>query len=228
MAVGQLIGIVAAGGAVGAEAAAAVSELGLPVRLGARRHDALAAARRRCAGPADLVRLDVSDPDRLSRFCAGCEVVVNCAATDAVLRATVAAAALASGAHYVDPGGDEGFRARLAAVPGLAVRAAVLAAGAQPGLTALVPRWLAAQDLEPPFALTVYTVTMDRMTRGAAEEFLLSLGEERPGPAGGLAARRAGPGTGPDSAVPGGHADRLPLSERRGGTAGPEPRPARG
>ncbi len=215
MAVGQLIGIVAAGGAVGTEAAAAVSELGLPVRLGARRHDALAAARRRCAGSADLVRLDLSDPDRLSRFCVGCEVVVNCAATDAVLRAAVAAAALASGAHYVDPGGEEGFRARLAAVPGLAVRAAVLAAGAQPGLTALVPRWLAAQDLEPPSALTVYTVTMDRMTRGAAGEFLLSLGEERPDAAG--VRRRpgdAGPGIGPDPAVPDGQADRLPLSER--------------
>jgi hypothetical protein len=101
--------------------------------------------------------------------------------TDAALRAKVAATALAGGAHYLDPGGDEAFRARLACAAGLTARAAVLAAGAQPGLTALVPRWLAAQDLEPPFSLTVYTVTMDWMTRGAAAEFLLSLGDGQPG-----------------------------------------------
>jgi hypothetical protein len=172
-----LVGILGAGGAVGAEVAAAMGELDVRVRLGARRWRALAAAARCCDQPAELVLLGADDEASLRRFCAGCAVVVNCAVTQAGVRETVAAAVLASGAHYLDPGGDDALRDRLEGEPALAARTAILAAGVQPGLTALVPRWLAAQDLSPPLTLTGYTATMDRMTPSSAAEFLLSLGD---------------------------------------------------
>jgi hypothetical protein len=173
-----LIGVLGAGGAVGGFVAAEVSRLGLGrLRLGARRPDTTRALRDRCGASAEIVVADAGDAGRLAAFCSGCRIVVNCTGGHGQDRADVAAAALASGADYVDPGGDDALRARLSARPLPAGRVALIAAGVRPGLTELLPRWLAAQGLEPPLTLTAYLGTMDRMTRASAEDFLLSLSE---------------------------------------------------
>jgi hypothetical protein len=51
----------------------------------------------------------------------------------------------------------------------------VVGAGVLPGLSGLVPRWLAAPALDPPTTLTAYVATLDRMTPSSAREFLLSV-----------------------------------------------------
>jgi hypothetical protein len=176
---GPVIGVLGATGAVGgavARVAAAAREVGV-VRLGARRSGALRPLLAGLDGRAEAVEVEVGDPASLARFCAGCRVLVNCVGPLVPGRADVATATWAAGGDYLDPGGDERLHrelvARLAAAP--VSRAAVLGAGVMPGLSGLVPRWLAAQDLAPPLRLTGYVATLDRMTPATAAEFLLSL-----------------------------------------------------
>ena len=45
------------------------------------------------------------DEASLARFCGQCFLVINCAGPASAVRERVAAAALAGGCHYVDPGG---------------------------------------------------------------------------------------------------------------------------
>ena len=49
--------------------------------------------------------MDVFDEASLARFCGQCSLVINCAGPASAVRERVAAAALAGGCHYVDPGG---------------------------------------------------------------------------------------------------------------------------
>lgn len=170
------IGIVGAAGAVGRSAARALAAVGLRerLRLGGRRPAALAAD-----GPGGRVEtapVDLDQPASLAAFCRGCRVVVGC--TPAYLTGDrVAAAALAAGADYVDAGGDDELRERLARHdPAAGGRTALLAAGAMPGVSGLLPRWLARRELDVPVALTGYAWTLDRITPGSAADFLRSLG----------------------------------------------------
>jgi hypothetical protein len=88
----------------------------------------------------------------------------------------VACAALAAGAHYVDPAGDETLHAALSDRP-LAARGqiALLSAGMVPGWSALLGRALAAAAQERPQSLTVYAGGRDRFTLNAAADFVTSL-----------------------------------------------------
>jgi hypothetical protein len=128
-------------------------------------------------GDGDAAAVDVWDPASLARFCAGCRVVVNCAGPSYRVLDRVALAALAAGADYVDPGGDAPVQRRLASL-NLASRGrtAVLCAGLMPGLTGLLPRWLAGQGFTRATQLTAYVGLVDRLTPIGAAEYLLSLG----------------------------------------------------
>jgi hypothetical protein len=172
-----LIGVVGATGAVGAAVARAVATAGSAVvRLGARRPDALRPLLAELGERAEAVGVDADEPDSLERFCAGCRVVVNGVGPLAASRVAVAAMAWRAGGDYVDPGGGEALPRELDRIDRPGARAAVVAAGAMPGLTGLVPRWLAAQGFDRPHSLTAYVSTMDRMTPASAAEFLLGLG----------------------------------------------------
>jgi hypothetical protein len=76
----------------------------------------------------------------------------------------------------VDPGGDEPVHRRLA--PRDLARegfAAVLNAGLMPGLTGLLPVWLA-RDFDKVSGLVVHVGLVDRLTPAGAGDYLLSLG----------------------------------------------------
>ncbi|WP_018657625.1 saccharopine dehydrogenase NADP-binding domain-containing protein [Actinomadura flavalba] len=116
-----------------------------PLRVGGR--DAGRAAEVCASHPgAEPVRADLADAAGLAAFCAGCDVVVNCAGPSYRVLDRVARAALAAGAHYVDAAGDVVALDALADGPParLADRAAVFSAGLMPGLSGLLPRVLAA------------------------------------------------------------------------------------
>lgn len=150
-----MIGVLGASGEVGRATVRLLEAAGLgAVRTGGRREHA-----------------------DLERFCSGCRVVVNC--TAAPDRERVAAAAMLAGAHYVDPGGDGAMAREIARI--CRKRTAVLAAGASPGLTGLLPRWLAASGSGRPQALTGYACAMDRFSPGSAADFLRSLGRDESG-----------------------------------------------
>ncbi|MGV9380272.1 saccharopine dehydrogenase NADP-binding domain-containing protein [Nonomuraea sp. NPDC003707] len=173
-----MIGVLGGYGAVGGAAARLLA--GHPgLRVGGRDG---AAARRfvdaDLGGHGEAWQVDALDAAELARFCAGCQVVVNCAGPSYLLRDRVARAAFAAGADYVDAAGDAAAFAQADA--GAQGRTAVLSAGMLPGLTGLVPRHLAA--LASPNAglrLDVYTGGLDRLTPAAAGDFLLAGQEER-------------------------------------------------
>ncbi|MFE9655844.1 saccharopine dehydrogenase NADP-binding domain-containing protein [Micromonospora sp. NPDC006431] len=173
-----VVGVVGAAGAVGAAAVAELHRRGrYALRLAGRRRaplDALCHGLAATGGsPPTAEVLDIADTDALHRYCAGCDVVLNCAGPAYLVEDRVARAALAAGADYVDAAGDdvlwEQARALLARAPG---RTAVISAGMMPGLSALLPRYLAATLLDPPRALLGYLGGRDRFTATAAADYL--------------------------------------------------------
>ncbi|RSN63555.1 hypothetical protein DMH01_13385 [Amycolatopsis sp. WAC 04182] len=141
-----MIGVLGATGDVGRHAAGFLERLGIgPVRAGG---SAVA---------------DFRDPASLDRFAAGCEVLVNCAGPAHAVGDRVAEAARRAGAHYVDASGDDPVEVHNG-------RTALLSAGLQPGLTAILPRWLA-RDAEV-HDLKVWLGVSDLFSRCAAEDYL--------------------------------------------------------
>ncbi|MEU9731646.1 saccharopine dehydrogenase NADP-binding domain-containing protein [Streptomyces sp. NPDC048002] len=174
-----VIGVLGASGAVGR---AAVRELRLlghtGLRLGGRTTSALCAvAEEGPAGRDETVWADATAPDGLRAFTEGCDIVLNCVGPTYRLRATVALAALAAGAHCVDVAGDDPAAEDLSgpADPARDGRSAVLSAGALPGLSSLLPRWLARQGLDRATALTAYCGGLETCSPTVAHDLMLSL-----------------------------------------------------
>ncbi|HEV2999387.1 MAG TPA: saccharopine dehydrogenase NADP-binding domain-containing protein [Solirubrobacteraceae bacterium] len=93
----------------------------------------------------DVRAVDVFDDRSLAALCADCDVVVNCAGPSAAVRDRVARAAVAAGAHYVDPGGDEEVVAALVdswREPADRGLSCVFYAGWIPGLSGVLVRWV--------------------------------------------------------------------------------------
>lgn len=129
-----VVGLLGGAGAVGRAAAERLAGVG-ELRVGGRNPDRAAAV------PGGVpVRVDLHDPAGLAAFCAGCDVVLNCAGPSHLVLDGVARAALAAGAHYVDAAGD---LPALRALGPVRDRAAVFSAGLTPGLSGLLPRLLA-------------------------------------------------------------------------------------
>ncbi|GIG40586.1 saccharopine dehydrogenase NADP-binding domain-containing protein [Cellulomonas phragmiteti] len=169
-----LVGVVGASGAVGSAAARALHASGeVRLRLGGRRPEPLDDLARELGGDAQVATADVRDAASLAVFSAGCDVVLGCAGPSYALGDRVARAALAAGADHVDVTGDEAVRTALAGDPLPARRRVVVSAGLLPGLSALLPRWLAARH--GLHALRAYAGGLERCTPAAAGDLLLSL-----------------------------------------------------
>ncbi|SFP69255.1 Saccharopine dehydrogenase NADP binding domain-containing protein [Actinomadura madurae] len=149
------IGVLGASGTVGRVAVDRLASWDLgDLRLGGRDLDRAAEVGARVPrARTEPVRVDLNDADALRAFCAGCDVVVNCAGPSYLVLDTVARAALAGGAHYVDAAGDAAAADALGQGPARR-KAAVFSAGLMPGLSGLLPRLLAADG--PPSRLDLY------------------------------------------------------------------------
>lgn len=177
-----MIGVIGATGSVGSAAVAHLHRLGVgPLRIGARRTAPL--EKMAADFPAETVVVDARDPAALATFCADCAVVLNCAGPTYELEDTVAAAALAAGAHCVDVAGDDPVHEALAHRD-LRGRTVVLSAGTLPGLSSLLPRWLAATELDRADALSAWVGGVEHCSPVVAVDMMLSL---RTGGAGGQA-----------------------------------------
>ncbi|TDE56532.1 hypothetical protein E1295_10215 [Nonomuraea mesophila] len=168
-----MIGVAGVTGTVGRRAVSVLAGLGAgPLRLGGRRPAEL----ERIAATlpdASVHRLDLDDPESMDRFCSGCHTVLNCAGPSYLILDALARAALRGGADYVDVSGDEPVHERLS-VLGLASRRAVLSAGVLPGLSGLIPRWMAA-GFDRVDALTTYIGGLERCSPGSATDMILSM-----------------------------------------------------
>lgn len=163
-------------GAVGAAALEAIAERRptMRLRIGGRNKEHAAALLHKLDIQGEVRRVDLQDGRSLADFCRGARLVLNCAGPSYRVLDRVAWAAMAAGANYVDPGGDEPVFESLHR-PGTFTGTAVLTAGMQPGLTGLLPQHLA-RSISDPRALTAYVGTMDRLTPAGAADYLLSLG----------------------------------------------------
>ncbi|SFE62330.1 Saccharopine dehydrogenase NADP binding domain-containing protein [Actinopolyspora alba] len=163
-------------GAVGAAALEAIAERrpDVTARVGGRDEARADALLDELGIGGESQRVDLRDGRSLADFCRGARLVLNCAGPSYQVLDRVAWAAMAAGADYVDPGGDEPVCDALRR-PGSFTGTAVLTAGMQPGLTGLLPRHLA-RPMSDPRALTAYVGTMDRLTPAGAADYLLSLG----------------------------------------------------
>ncbi|WP_329130614.1 saccharopine dehydrogenase NADP-binding domain-containing protein [Streptomyces sp. NBC_00670] len=174
-----VIGVLGASGAVGRAAVHALRALGhTGLRLGGRTPSALCAVAQEEPGSHDeTVWADADAPQGLRAFTEGCDIVLNCAGPTYRLRATVASAALAAGAHCVDVAGDDPAAEDLSkdGDPARDGRTVVLSAGALPGLSSLLPRWLAGQGLDTVSALTAHCGGLESCTPTVARDLMLSL-----------------------------------------------------
>ncbi|MFF2523476.1 saccharopine dehydrogenase NADP-binding domain-containing protein [Streptomyces liangshanensis] len=173
-----LIGVLGASGAVGRAAVRELRALGhTGLRLGGRTEAALHEIADEDPAGAETVRADATAPDGLRAFTEGCDIVLNCAGPTYLLRATVASAALAAGAHCVDVAGDDPAAEDLLkhGDPARDGRTVVLSAGALPGLSSLLPRWLAGQGLDHASALTAYCGGLETCSPTVARDLVLSL-----------------------------------------------------
>lgn len=155
-----VVGVIGAGGAVGRAAASQLlAWRDLDVRLAGRR--------------GALVDVDVDDAGALARFVGGCAVIVNCAGPAIAIGDRVARAAFAAGADYVDAADHGALAAALADRP--QARIAAIGAGFLPGLSALLPRLLAAEHPGRRRQLVGWCGGLGRFTPTAALDYLAGL-----------------------------------------------------
>ncbi|MEV8066815.1 saccharopine dehydrogenase NADP-binding domain-containing protein [Streptomyces sp. NPDC085995] len=174
-----VIGVLGASGSVGRAAVGELRALGHSgLRLGGRTASALCeVAEENPGGHDETVWADATAPDGLRAFTEGCDIVLNCVGPTYRLRATVASAALDAGAHCVDVAGDDPAAEDLlkGGDPARDGRTVVLSAGALPGLSSLLPRWLAGQGLDGVTALTAYCGGLEPCSPTVAHDLMLSL-----------------------------------------------------
>lgn len=165
-----LVGIVGATGGVGTSVVRHLrGHPALALRLGARdagRARALAAS---TGGNVEATGVDVHDHAALAAFCAGCRVIVNCAGPARAIGATVGRAAFAAGADYVETSGYAALE-----LPRNGCRA-VLSAGMYPGLSGLLPRYLAAEGFDTLICLTMFIGGCEELSATAALDYLDAL-----------------------------------------------------
>ncbi|AQZ63380.1 Putative reductoisomerase in siderophore biosynthesis gene cluster [[Actinomadura] parvosata subsp. kistnae] len=189
-----MIGILGATGAVGRTAARRIAAYGLgPLRIGGRNLTKAADLASTLPAPAHAVRVDLNDPAGLAAFCAGCRIVVSCAGPTYQVLDTVARAAFAAGADYVDIGGELAAKDALTGDGVVGDRTAVFSAGVMPGLSGLLPRLLAKG--RPPRRLDVYVGGAAVFTPLSAVDALLTRGPRFGEPMAAWRDGRVAPGT---------------------------------
>ncbi|MFI7122095.1 saccharopine dehydrogenase NADP-binding domain-containing protein [Amycolatopsis sp. NPDC049868] len=170
------IAILGGYGAVGATAARRLATAGIPIRVGGRNLRSASALCEELGENASAHAVDLTDNRSLATFCAGATVVLNCAGPSYRVLDTVALAASAANAHYVDVAGDQPLLRRLVALPP-SDRLAVISAGVMPGLTAILPRGLLGDD-PARTAIDLHVGGPVRITPVSAQDILLATGPD--------------------------------------------------
>lgn len=130
------------------------------------------------------------DEPSLNEFVQHCHLVVNCAGPAHLIGDRLAKVARANDLPYLDVAGDDPLYHKLITTGYQETgHTAVLSAGLQPGLTGLLPLWLAQQVDFDIRHLTSYFVLFDRFTQVAADDYMQGASDELSTP---LAAWRNG------------------------------------
>ncbi|MBD8499358.1 saccharopine dehydrogenase NADP-binding domain-containing protein [Paenibacillus arenosi] len=170
-----MIGIIGGYGEVGLSAVNMLYQWGKqPLRIGGRNPDPARIVHGHKWPQAEWVNVTIEDDESLESFVRGCVVVVNCAGPSHQTSARVAAMCMSLGCHHVDAGVDPRFEQLRETEHNKVV---LYAAGATPGLSGLLPRWLA-ESFDRVDALRYYTGALDKFTFSAAEDYLVGVVSE--------------------------------------------------
>ena len=165
--------VLGAGGAVGRRLAATLLRAGgARPRLGVRNPGQAV-----LPDGGNIAEVMPVDPASLDALMDGAAVLVNCIGAGYRARSRIALAALARAVPYLDPSGDEGLATRISGAAGRAPLPVplLLGAGAVPGASGLLARWLAAGLRGQAGSLTGYVLTLEPLHAATATEFLLAL-----------------------------------------------------
>jgi hypothetical protein len=165
-----MIGLIGGYGAVGLAAARMLQAWGrYPLRIGGRHPETVDHALRDEFTGAQWTKVEVEDDQSLEHFLKDCHIVINCAGPSHGNAMRVARLCARRGCHHVGAGVEQGIESLGETLPGVAI---VYAAGATPGLTGLLPRWLAG-SLHSAQSLVCYAGALGVFTPAAAEDYLL-------------------------------------------------------
>jgi len=177
-----IVGIVGATGTVGTALAEQLHASGRvrPV-LGGRDRGKLDVLARRLGAQTQLV--EVESARSLAEFCGACPIVVNCAGPWSSVGERVALASLATGSHYVDVSA-QAFQFVAVQREDLATRGLrfIAAAGSVPGLSGLLPRYVAESAPGRLGSLRVFLGGFERFSPAAAADFLGGMGPDHGAP----------------------------------------------
>lgn len=164
-----MIGIIGGYGDVGLEAARAFLKFGKSnLKIGGRNPQSVSREIKSEFSDAKWVAVDIHHTGSLAAFCQDCKLIINCAGPSSKLSIRVAQLCLEKGCHCVDTGTDD----KLETLQEKSGKTIVIhAAGAIPGLSGLLPRWLGA-SFDQVDSLISYTGILDRFTISAAEDYL--------------------------------------------------------
>lgn len=177
-----LVAVLGATGRVGGEVSARLARLQhqgrLRLRVGGRRPDRLERLLEALGVPGEAIACDLWDDTSLAAFCRGADVVVGCAGPTYRIGGRIALAALRAGADHVDVGGDDPALEQIRDSEFADRGRVLLSAGTVPGLSALLPRWLAARGHQ---RIEGWAGGMERCTTTVGQDMILSLSTGGPG-----------------------------------------------
>jgi saccharopine dehydrogenase (NAD+, L-lysine forming) len=173
------IGVLGGSGRVGQEVLRQLAATPHPLRVGARTRQGAEQLAAQLGRGAVGVVVDINDDHALTRFCEGCELVVNCAGPATSILDRVALAALRGGSHYVDPGGYDPLHERLLAHRDAIAQSGlhfIVNAGLFPGLSGSWPLAVM-KGLDTVERLDCTYVGRDAWSYASAYDIAVSLGD---------------------------------------------------
>lgn len=116
----------------------------------------------------EVKKVDITEEGSISAFIEGCDLILNCAGPSSALSEKAVRVCTRYGCNYVDAGMNRCFKEQSEKIPDFAV---IYAAGATPGLSGILPRWLGKQFDEID-ELSNYQGSFGAFSKTAAADYL--------------------------------------------------------
>lgn len=167
-----MIGIIGGYGDIGFQVAQILKkELNERLRIGGRNADKIFPNIKQPFFDDEWMKVDIRDMDSIKEFIGGCKIVVNCTGSSYRRTLKLAKAAVSYGCQYVDVGFDKEFRLLNTYLQNGNV---IYATGSMPGLSGVLPRYLA-EKFDLVKNMEFYYAGLGVFTPTAAEDYLEGL-----------------------------------------------------
>ena len=166
----KVIGVLGCGGTVGYAACHMLLERGYKV-IGAQRKEKVIFSEFHNFCQQSV---DIYDTPQLKKFCEQCDIILNCAGPSGVIKDLVAVQAIESKASYVDVFGDIILKNELEKKGLGTAGKIVVSAGCYPGLSGILPIWLARKYFYDVTSILAYGGGKEECSGSAAIDVILS------------------------------------------------------